>query len=174
LADLLSAPRIELLVPCSPWELGEKIRPLIGDDTTWWSQFRASFGPRDVIGHIDGASLVLRKRRTNRNQAPVALRAELRPDAGGTVISGRVAQSAGMTAITSLAFAGIAIVFASDQRRGFEAFRSQPLWMGGVVLAMLTVYALSHRISTRRQATFLREFLIQKLGATPYQSPYSQ
>jgi hypothetical protein len=174
LAELLSAPRIELLVPCSPWELAEKLRPLIGDDTTWWSQFRASFGPRDVIGHVEGASLVLRKRRTNRNQAPVALRAELRPDAGGTLISGRVAQSAAMTGVTSLAFAGIALVLASDQRRGFEAFRSQPLWLGGVVLAMLTVYAVSHRISARRQASFLREFLIHELGAMPYQSPYSQ
>ena len=174
LADLLSAPRIELLVPCSPWELAEKLRALVGDDSSLWSQLRASFGSRDVLGHVEGTSLVLRKRRTNRNQAPVALRAELRPDAGGTVVSGRVAQSPAMTALTSLAFAGVAFAFANGGTRGLEAFRREPLWMGGLLLVMLTVYVVSHRISAQRQAKFLRDFLVQTLGATPYQSPYSR
>jgi hypothetical protein len=133
------------------------------------------FGSRAVIGRVTDTSLRLRKRIRYRNSFQSHLTATLRPEAGGTVISGEVAMHPFVRVFMFIWFGGVILIggtmFVAAIGTIFfgSGSQHQNAWMGAVIPPVMLVFGFGllrfGRYLARDETRFLTDFLIQTLKA---------
>jgi len=133
------------------------------------------FGSKPVVGRVTETSLRLRKRIGYRNSFQSFLAATLRPEAGGTVISGEVAMHPFVRVFMLIWFGGVILIGGTMfvATVGTMLFGSgsqyQNAWMGAVIPPILLAFGFGlvrfGRYLARDETRFLTGFLIQTLNA---------
>ena len=133
------------------------------------------FGSKPVIGRVTESSLRLRKRIAYRNSFQRFLTATMRPESGGTVITGKVAMHPFVRVFMTVWFGGVILIggalFVSSIGSVLSSSGSQAhnAWLGLIILPAMIVfgYALVRLggYLARDETGFLTDFLIRTLDA---------
>jgi len=133
------------------------------------------FGSKPVVGRVTETSLRLRKRIGYGNSFQSYLAATLRPEAGGTVISGEVAMHPFVRVFMFIWFGGAILIggtmFVATIGTLFfgSGSKHQNAWMGAVIPPVMLVFGFGlvrfGRYLGRDEARYLTDFLIQTLNA---------
>jgi hypothetical protein len=166
--------RLEVFSPFTPADCASRLREAID------SGLRASLfglGSKPVIGKVSESSVRLHRRTRYSNSFQTLLTAAMRPEQGGTVISGECAMHPFVRIfmvvwVCALAFIGVTLFLtvgwkALSGRSGDnrEALLSVIIPLG--MLAFGIGLVRFGRYLTRNDPQFLRDFLIQILDARP-------
>ena len=137
----------------------------------------SSFGSKPVVGRITETSLRLRKRIGYRNSFQSFLAATLRPEAGGTVISGEVGMHEFVKVFMFIWFGGVILIggtmFVATVGKILFGSGNQHenVWMGVVIPPVMLIFGFGlvrfGRYLARDEARFLTDFLVQTLNAHP-------
>ena len=167
--------RIQLFSPLPPAECVSRLVAVMDTEQSAIFSLAGLFGSKPVIGRVTETSLQLRKRIGYRNSFQSFLAATLRPEAGGTVISGEVAMHAFVKVFMFIWFGGVILIggTAFVVTAGTIFFGSssqhQNAWMGAVIPTVMLLFGFGlvrfGRFLARDEARFLTDFLMQTLNA---------
>jgi hypothetical protein len=177
--ELLDPHRVELFTSLSPAECVVRLTAVIDAERTPYFSLANILGVMAAAGHVTETSLYLRKRVGYRHPSRRYLLATMRPEAGGTLISGEVvvnpvARLSFYVVIGGVLLFGGALFLKSVRSLLFDP-GSHPMngWMGAVmppaVLAFLLGLARTGSQLARNEARFLTDFLIETLNARPHE-----
>src|SRR4051812_21410120 len=106
----MNSNRIELIAPLPPAECASRLKAVIDTERSALFSFAGLFGSRPVVGRVTESSLRLRKRIGYRNSFQSFLTATMRPEAGGTLISGDVAMHPFVRVFMFVWFGGVVLI----------------------------------------------------------------
>jgi hypothetical protein len=162
--------RIQLLSPLTPAECVSRLTAVIDTErlaSSSWS------GSRPVVGRVTDSSLRLRKRIRYRNSFQSFLTATMRPEAGGTLISGEVAMHPFVRAFMLIWLSGVLFIGGTMflATVGSMAIASgshhQNAWMGVVIPPVMLAFGFGlvcfGRYLARDEGRFLTDFLSRTL-----------
>ena len=166
--------RIQLFSPLPPAECASRLKVAMDTERLAHFSLAGFFGSRPVVGQVTESSLRLRKRIGYRNTFQTFLTATMRPEAGGTVISGEFAMHPFVRVFMLIWFGGIIIIggtmfvaTASSMLSG--SGQGQNTWMGVVIPTAMLAFGFGlvrlGRFLARTESRFLTDFLVQTLNA---------
>ena len=139
--------------------------------------FQGIFGSKPVLGHVTQTSVHLRKRITYRNSFQNMFSGAMRPDIGGTVITGNFSMNRFVMVTMAIWFCGVvgfggfisvtttAGFLSSSGPRGGNDWLAVVIPVGMVIFGVALVGIGRHL--ARHEAQFITAFLTQTLDATP-------
>lgn len=169
----MNSNRIQLLAPLTPAECASRLSVAIDAERLTMFSVAGWSGSRPVVGRVTNSSLRLRKRLKYRNSFQSFLTATMRPEAGGTLISGEVAMhpfirvfmvvwlgNVGLIGVLMLLVTISSMMMGSDHA-------DQDAWMGVVIPAVMFAFGFGlvgfGRYLARDEGRFLTNFLMQTL-----------
>jgi hypothetical protein len=169
---------IQLFTPLTPSECVSRLVEVVDEERSLLFSWNAFFGSREVLGKVTQRSIRLRKRIKGRNSFQMFLIATMRPEEGGTEISGRISMHPftrifmiiwfSMAAILGLLTAIASLFHSSIEGRTIS-------WQGILqpLIMLLFGYGLLRFGLWNRQeeASFLKEFLLRTLAAQDRLAP---
>jgi hypothetical protein len=173
--------RVELFTLLTPAECVARLAAVTDRERSPFFSLSSILGVMAVAGHVTKTSLNLRKRVEYRSPSQWHLVATMRAEAGGTVISGEVATYALPRAMGCVSFPIFLLIFAGAW---FNAVRtllfdpgvhSRDVWAKAIgppamLIFMLGMVKLTSHLA-RNEPRFLTDFVIETLGARPYERP---
>lgn len=171
----MTSNRIELLTPLRPAECAWRLTAVI--DTEWSAlfSFAGLFGSRPVVGRVTESSLRLRKRIGYRNSFQNHLTATMRPEGGGTLISGDVAMHPFVRVFMFVWFSGVVVIGGMMFLAAVSSLlfgggnQYQNAWLGAIIPPAMLAFGYGlvrfSRYLARGETRFLIEFLVHTLDA---------
>ena len=101
--------RLEVFSPLAADECVSRLEAAMDKESSGLFRWDA-FGSKPVIGTVSGDSLSLRKRIFYRNSFQTSLSAKIRPERGGTVISGEMGMDTLVRAFLVIWFGGVILI----------------------------------------------------------------
>lgn len=162
--------RIQLLSPLTPAECVSRLAGVIDTERSAIFSLARS---RPVVGRVTDSFLRLRRRIGYRNSFQSFLTATMRPEAGGTLISGTVAMHPFVRVFMFMWLGGVLllggtmfIATVSSMVIGSDSHH-QNAWMGVVIPPAMLAFGFGlmcfGRYLAREEARFLTDFLIRTL-----------
>jgi hypothetical protein len=174
----LQGSKMRLFSPLSPAECAARLTEVIDFERSAHFSLAGLFGSRPVVGHVTGSSLRLRKRIGYRNPFQIFLTATMRPETGGTLISGGFAMHPFIRVFLLIWFGGVILIggsiFVATVRGIFSGTSDrQGMWVGLLAPPIMLAFGVGllrlGRFLGRKEARFLTDFLIEKLNARDQQ-----
>jgi len=150
-----------------PSECVSRLAAAIDVERSAFFSWTGMFGSKPVIGSLTETSLRIRKRIRYRNSFQSSLVATLRPEAGGTVISGAVAMDPFVRVFMYIWFGALTLM-------GGAAFfgavsEHQDAWVGVKAPLIMLIFGVAlvsfGRNLALKENRFLKGFLIETLNA---------
>jgi hypothetical protein len=167
--------RINLLAPYGQAECVSRLSAAIDTEDSVRSSFAALRGSELVVGSVTGSSMRLRKRISYGNSFQSYLRATMRPEAGGTAISGKIAVHP-LVRVAMIVWFGAIIYLAGPaflhtvysilvgSAPEYENARVLLVAFPGMLACGFGLIAFGRHLA-RDETRFLTEFLLRELDA---------
>lgn len=162
--------RIQLLSPLTPAECVSRLAGVIDTERSAIFSLARS---RPVVGRVTDSFLRLRKRIRYRNSFQSFLTATMRPEAGGTLISGEVAMHPFVRVFMFMWLGGVLLIGGTMFLATVGSMvigsgsHHQNAWMGVVIPPVMLAFGFGlvcfGRYLAREEARFLKDFLIRTL-----------